>query len=171
VSSVLVALRRLRDDRAPAIGLGLLILVTATVFGIAPRLIDRVGDDALHGTVAGATAFQRNIALFEEDIIPAGPTEPLANVDVEGDRLERRIPPAVRELVATRGTVVDSIRFAIQAATPDPAFVRFRIQPGSEDRIRYVTGTAPTAATETVDPPTISGSICHPTTHGTRTNR
>jgi hypothetical protein len=153
VSSVLVALRRLRDDRAPALGLAVLVLVTATVFGIAPRLIDRVGDDALHGTVRQATAFQRNIALFEEDIIPADPTEPLKGVEAEGDRLARRIPPAVRDLIGTRVTVVDSIRFAIQAATPDPSYVRFRIQPGAEDRIRYVTGTAPTAASESVDLP------------------
>ncbi|HET7472634.1 MAG TPA: FtsX-like permease family protein [Candidatus Limnocylindrales bacterium] len=153
MSSVLVALRRLRDDRAPALGLGVLVLVTATVFGIAPRLIDRVGDDALHGTVAAATAFQRNIALFEEDIIPADPTDPLKGVEAEGDRLAKRIPPAIRNLVGSRQTVVDSIRFAIQAATPDPSYVRFRIQPGSEDRIRYVTGTAPTAATESVDLP------------------
>ena len=153
MSSVLVALRRLRDDRAPAIGLGLLVLVTATVFGVAPRLIDRVGDDALHGTVEAATAFQRNIAIFEEEVIPAGDAEPLKGVDAEGDRIERRIPASVRDLVATRRTVVDSIRFAVQAATPDPSFVRFRIQPGAEDRIRYVTGKPPTAATESVDLP------------------
>src|SRR5262249_48736713 len=66
MSSILVALRHLRDDRAPAFGLAVLVLVTATVFGVAPRLIDQVGDDALHGVVAKTNAFNRNIALIEE---------------------------------------------------------------------------------------------------------
>ncbi len=154
MSSILVALRRLRDDRAPAIGLGLLVLVTATVFGVAPRLIDRVGDDALHGVVAEATALTRNISLFEEQVFPPGGADaPLANIDDEGDRLDSRIPASVRSLVAERLTVVDSVRFAIEAKTPDPSFIRFRIQPGAETRIHFVKGAAPAATGETVDLP------------------
>ena len=150
MSSVLVALRRLRDDRAPAIGLGLLILVTATVFGLAPRLIDRVGDDALHGVARAATAFQRNVALLEEQVLPPGKDDPLANITKEGDRLDAKVPASVRALVGERLTVVDSARFEIQANTPDPSFIRFRIQPGAEQRIRYVAGTAPTARREQI---------------------
>ncbi len=153
MSSVLVALRRLREDRAPAIGLGLLILVTATVFGLAPRLIDRVGDDALHGVVAATTAFGRNIALLEEQVFPPGRATPLENIEKEGDALDKKVPASVRALVSERRTVVDSARFAIHADTPDPSFLRFRIQPGSETRIRYVAGAAPTAATERVQMP------------------
>jgi hypothetical protein len=153
VSSVLVALRRLRDDRAPAIGLAILVFVTATVFGLAPRLIDRVGDDALHGTVAAATAFNRNIALLEEQVIPAGQTEPLEEVDSEGDALDRRIPAAIRAIVHRRDVVIDSERFEVQAKTQDPSFIRFRIQPGAADRMTIVQGAAPVAAHELVELP------------------
>jgi putative ABC transport system permease protein len=150
MSSVLVALRRLRADRAPAFGLGLLILVTATVFGLAPRLVERVGNDALHGVVRGATAIQRNVALLEEQVFPPGGSDPLEEIDAEGDRLDAKVPSSVRALVTQRLTVVDSARFAIQAATPDPSFIRFRIQPGAAERIHYVEGTPPAAKREQI---------------------
>src|SRR5215212_11435847 len=83
VSSVLVALRRLATDRAPAIGLGLLVLVTAFLVGVAPRLMDRVSDDALHGVVAEAPALGRNVALLEETGYQFTPGNPLAAVEAE----------------------------------------------------------------------------------------
>ena len=57
----------------PALGLGLLVFVTATVFGIAPRVLQHVGDDALRGVVANAGAISRNIALVDDGFIPPGP--------------------------------------------------------------------------------------------------
>ncbi len=153
MSSILVALRRLRDDRAPAIGLALLVLATATVFGVAPRLIDRVADDALHGVVTAATPFIRNIALIQQQILPADPDQPLKEVDQRGDELDSRIPDAIRSLVAARTTVIDSARYHIEGKTPDPSFVRFRIQPGAAERIHYVAGAAPTAAGQTIQLP------------------
>ena len=153
MSSVLIALRRLGDDRTPALGLGLLILVTATVFGLAPRLFDRVSDDALHGVVAGATATNRNIALIEQQGIAPDSNDPLKNVNAEGDRLDARLPPGVRAVVGTRQVVVDSVRYRVQAKTQDPTFFRFRIQPGALDRMRITAGSAPTATTEVVDLP------------------
>ncbi|MEO5940475.1 MAG: ABC transporter permease [Candidatus Limnocylindrales bacterium] len=153
MSSVLIALRRLREDRAPAIGLGLLILVTATLFGLAPRLTDRVGDDALHGVVSATTAFNRDITLLEEQVFPTGRAAPLDNIDREGDRLDAKIPTSIRALIHQRQTVVDSARFEIQTDTPDPSFVRFRIQPGAAARIRYTTGVAPSATAQRVQMP------------------
>lgn len=153
MSSFLIALRRLRDDRAPAIGLAILVLATATVFGVAPRLVDRVGDDALHGVVAGATPFTRNIALIQEQVLPAEPGDPLHQVEVRGDQLDSEIPDPVRALVTSRQTVVDSARFQIQGDTADPSFIRFRIQPGALERIHFVSGAAPTASTEHIRMP------------------
>ncbi len=163
MSSILVALRRLRDDRAPALGLGLLILVTATVFGIAPRLLDRVADDALRGVVAQASAFDRNVSLVEETGLSADPSEPLRQVDEEGDRLDGRMPAAVQGLIGERKVVIDTPRFSIQATTPDPSFIRFRIQPGASTRIHYVAGSAPTATTRTVDLPPDLAHLVPPT--------
>src|SRR6266550_3927255 len=151
MSSFLVALKRLREDRAPAIGLGLLVFVTAAVFGIAPRLLDQVGDEALRGVVARADAIGRNIAIVEDEAIPPGsPDDPLAPFDEVGDRNEAQIPQTVRDVIGDRSVVVDSFRFRIQAKTTDPAFVRFRLQPGAETRVHYMAGRAPTATTHMV---------------------
>ena len=154
MSSVLVALRRLREDRAPAIGLGLLILVTATVFGLAPRLIDRVGDDALHGVVAATTAFGRNVDPPRgADPARGRGRRPARERRARGRQARPRIPASVRRSSASAETVVDSVRFEVQTDTPDPSFIRFRIQPGADQRIHYVAGVAPTAATERIPLP------------------
>jgi len=150
MTSVLVALRRLRDDRIPAIGLALLVLVTATVAGLTPRILERVGDDALHGVIAAADPVQRDITLFEEEAIPADPGDPLKVVQDEGERLDEPIPGSIAGLVASRSTVVDSARFQVRAETSDPTFVRFRIQPGAETRIHYVAGGEPKVVTDQV---------------------
>ena len=124
MTSVLVALRRLRDDRIPAIGLALLVLVTATVAGLAPRILERVGDDALQGVTAAADPVQRDITLFEEELIPADAGDPLKLVQEEGDRLDEPIPGSIAGLVASRSTVVDSARFQVRAETNDPTMKR-----------------------------------------------
>ncbi|HTG42162.1 MAG TPA: ABC transporter permease [Methylomirabilota bacterium] len=151
MSSFLVALKRLREDRVPALGLGLLVFVTATVFGLAPRVLQQVGDQALQGVVANAGAISRNIALVDDGFIPAGPpTDPLVHFGEEGDTREALMPASVENLVESRSIVIESSRWRIEAPTPDPAFARFRIQPGAETRIHYVQGRAPTATTRTV---------------------
>ena len=167
MASLLVALRRLREDRAPAIGLGLLVLVTAAVFALAPRLLDRVGNDALHGVVAGAGAAARNIALIDDESVGPGPdTGPLDPFDQVRERAESQIPTSVDQLVAFRSLVADSIRFRIEATTTDPAFVRLRLQPGAEARIHYTAGRAPAPAARTVPlPPTATPQ---PDAEGTR---
>lgn len=154
MSSILVALRRLRQDRAPAIALCLLVFVTATVFGLAPRLLEKVGDDALRGTVASANALVGNIALLDDAFIPAGPAgSPLARFEEEGDSREALMPASIRDVIASRSVVVDSARWEIKATTTDPAFTRLRVQPGAETRIHYAEGRAPTEKTSRVDVP------------------
>jgi putative ABC transport system permease protein len=154
VPAVLVALRRLREDRIQAFGLGLLVFVTATVFGLAPRLLDRVGDDALRGVVSQASALVRNIALVDDGYIPPGTgADPLVHFGEEGDVHEALLPASIRDVIGSRSTVSDSARWRIQASTTDPAFARFRVQPGAESRIHYVQGRAPTGAARTVDLP------------------
>ena len=154
MSSVLIALRRLRDDRAVALGVALVVLVTATTFAVAPRLLDRIGDAALRDTVSGAASFDRTLAVVEEEPIPPGDAgDPLGEVAAEGDSLGRRFPTSIRRIVGDRTTVIDSMRFALKAKTPDPTFVRFRIQPGAESRIHWVAGRPPSPTTGTTELP------------------
>jgi putative ABC transport system permease protein len=154
VSAFLVTLRRIREDRIPTLGVALVVLVTATVFAVTPRLLDRVADDAFRGVVRQATAFNRNIALIEEQVAPPRSNDaPLAEIDDEGERLVTKMPASVQSLISSRSTVVDSQRWNLRIETPDPTFVRFRIQPGAEARVRYVAGRAPTPTVTTVDLP------------------
>lgn len=147
MASLVLAVRRFRDGRAPVFGLILLVLVTAACAAATPRVLDRVADDALRAEVANATPFQRNIQLVQERRYGASSTgDPLAEVKAEGERLESQIPARVRDLFSHRVYVVDSFRFSVLNDTTDPAFVRLRVQQDAEQRIRIVDGHAPTAA-------------------------
>ncbi len=46
---------------------------------------------------------------------------------------------------------MESGRYRVQKDTTDPAFIRFRIQEGASDHIRYLDGRPPTAAVTTRD--------------------
>ncbi len=63
----------------------------------------------------------------------------------------RRSRPAWSGSWRPQDAVVESNRFRLQKPTTDPAFIRFRIQEGIDDHIRYVEGRAPTATVETRD--------------------
>src|SRR4051794_41959404 len=103
MSSFLVALKRLREDRAPAVGLGLLVFVTALIFGAAPRLLDRIGDEALRGVVVRADAIGRNIAIVDDAPIPAGaPDSPLVYLAEGRHPHEAILPDTLRREICSR---------------------------------------------------------------------
>jgi putative ABC transport system permease protein len=148
----IVALRRIRMDLAPTLGVLVLVLATALIAALAPRVLASLADDAVRGAVAAAPAAARNIVLAEHTTLGDGPPgDPLAEVRAAGDALREAFPPHVEELVASQDAVVESNRFRLQKPTTDPAFIRFRIQEGIDDHIRYVEGRAPTATVETRD--------------------
>lgn len=60
---LVAALRRLRVERVPTLGLVGLVLVTAFVAAVAPRAHDRGADEALQADVAAAPASVRNLQL------------------------------------------------------------------------------------------------------------
>jgi putative ABC transport system permease protein len=149
-AALLMAVRRFRDGRAPLLGLAVLVLVTAACAAAAPRLLDRFADDALRGAVAGASPFDRNVQLIQERRYEADTDDPMARVAEAGERLEAQMPPDVPGLFGRRIYVVDTFRWSIVNDTPDPSFLRLRIQQGAEDEIVIVEGRAPTAATRTI---------------------
>jgi putative ABC transport system permease protein len=151
---LLTSLRQLRGQRSAAIGLACVVAVTAFVFAATPRLLDRVGDGALRDEVARAPGFARNVQLVQETIIaPGSADDQIEPVDEVGERLAAGIPARVRGLFGERVYVADSGRFTVQKELPDPTFMRLRIQAGLDDRIRYVEGRAPTAATRRIADP------------------
>jgi putative ABC transport system permease protein len=144
-----LALRRLRDDRAPTAGLLVLVLVTALVATLAPRVLARLADDAVQTEIAGVTASARNLVLQQHRRLPSGPDEdPLAEIRTAGAVLEETFPTRIQGLIADRDVVVESGRLRLQKQTSDPAFVRLRIQEGIAEHIAYLEGVPPTAAVE-----------------------
>lgn len=141
-----LALRRLRDDRAPTVGLIALVLVTALVAALAPRVMARLADEAVRTEVLAAPSSARSLVLQQHRVLPSGPDEdPLVEVRTAGMALEATFPARIRRLVADRGVVVESGRFRLQKQTTDPAFLRLRAQEGIADHIDYVAGVPPTA--------------------------
>ncbi len=147
-----VALRRIRSDLAPTLGLALLVLVTALVAALAPRVLASLADDAVSSEVAAAPAAARNIVLISNMLAEDGPPDdPLAGAHAEGERRLATFPARVRTLVTTRDVLVESGRFRLQTQTTDPAFIRFRIHEGIDAHVRYVDGHAPTPVVEARD--------------------
>ena len=149
---VILALRRLRDDLAPTLGLAVLVLVTAALATTAPRVLADLADGAVRAEIDAAPAAARNIALSQHRLILPGPADDiLGPVHDAGLDHEATYPPAIRDLITERGAVIESGRFRLTKPTTDPAFVRLRIQDGIEDHIRYVDGVPPTGTTSTRD--------------------
>lgn len=145
------AFRRLGSDRLPAAGFAALVLVTAFVFGLAPRLLDRVADTALRSEVAGASAVTRNIQLLEERRIVADARGPIHGVDVVGERRAADMPGGVQSLIASRTAVIETPRWEVGSETPQPTTTVLRIQQGAEERLRFVAGRAPIDRFDEVD--------------------
>ena len=147
-----VALRRLRDDRAATVGLAVLVLVTALLAAMSPRVIARFADDAVRTQVAAAPPAARSIAVIEHLLIGPGPDEdPLSFVRDAGLEREQTFPARVRALVAERKAAIDTGRFRLDKPTTDPAFARLRIQEGIDPYLRYVEGVPPTTTVTTRD--------------------
>lgn len=141
---LVTSLRRLRVERTASIGLVLLVLVTATIVAVAPRVFVRLADGALRGEIAAARSSDRNVALQEETrLLPTGP----GGLDRGLAKNEARIPAAVRALFVDRSAVVDSPRWTVTVGSSTPSTIRFRFQSGAAERVEIVAGRLPTGAT------------------------
>jgi len=148
------ALRQLRDERVSTFGLVGLVLVTSFVAAAAPRVFERVSDDALRRDIAAASASTRSLQLVQTARIDAAPGEdPLRVAEATGASLERQIPPEIEALVTGRSLVVQTARWRITSPTKMASEFLLRFQDGVQDRIRVTAGRLPTGHTETVEDP------------------
>ncbi len=145
-----MSLRRLGQERVPALGLILLVLVTAFLFAVAPRLLSRVADDALRAEVSGASATVRNVQLIQERRLGTSRGDPMAPVDSAGADLGAEIPASVSRLFADRLYTVDTPRFRVMSPTKTPSLLSLRVQQGVAGQIRYTAGRAPTGSLQAV---------------------
>ncbi len=147
-----MALKRIGDDRGATVGFAVLVLVTALLAALAPRVLSSLADEAVRAEVRNAPVVARNMVLIQNRVFGDGPADdPLEPTRDAGDELFDTIPAAIQGLVADRDIVVESGRYRVQKPTTDPAFVRLRIQEGIADHIRYLEGRPPTSTVTTRD--------------------
>ena len=138
------SLRRLRHDRASAVGLFALVLVTAFVFALGPRLLTQVADQALRDDVAAAPAAVRDIQLLQDRRIGPAGGDPLGAVDVRPGPTSRTGSHRPSETCSSTGSTGSILRAG--GSWPDTksgSFLTLRVEQGVGDRIRYVRGRAP----------------------------
>ncbi len=160
---LIASLRRLRDERSTTIALFALVLTTAFVFAVTPRLFERIADDAVQTQVREASSFDRDLQLLQSRRIGASRTEQLGPVDAVGADLQSKLPTSVGGLIEERTFLIDSLRWTVLSETPDPTFMRWRIQPEVDQHLEYVDGRAPTGTLRRIvsplDPTGASGEV------------
>ena len=140
-------LRRLAAQRAEVLAIAVLMFVTAFVFSLAPRVAERVADDALRQTIGAAPVAARNVAFSSVDRLEAGPeSEPLANVDAAERAIEAAMPPGVQTLITDRDTIVDVLRWRVESGASVPTLVTLRIEPGATAHVQLTSGREPTGS-------------------------
>ncbi len=153
---VVLFLRRLRLEPGPALALAGLVLATAFVFALGPRLLTATADDALRTTVAGYGVADRNLELVEQTRICAcDPAHPLAAAEAEGDRLERTVPARLRSTIADRVMAIDSTRWSVVDPQHVQAVLTIRWEPRALDHVTFVDGRAPAATDRTAVVPAV----------------
>lgn len=149
---LVTSLARLRDARAVALGLVLLVFVTAGVAAAVPRLLARAADGVLRDEVGAAGVDVRNLQLVQEGRLPTDPSDPMTPIAETANALDEQVPPVVRSLVGSRSWAVDSPRWSIAGGLLNDRTVRFRVQQGAEAHLRLLSGTLPSAeVTDTVE--------------------
>ncbi len=148
------SLRQLRDERVSTVGVVGLVLVTSFVAAAAPRVFERVSDDALRRDIAAASASTRSLQLVRIERIDATPgADPMRAAEATGESLEAQIPPEIEALVTGRSLVVQTARWQVTSPTKMPSELLLRFQDGVQDRVRVTAGRLPTGHTETVEDP------------------
>ena len=88
-----VALKRIGDDLGATIGFAVLVLVTALLAALAPRVLASLADEAVRAQVRSAPVVARSIVLLENRTFGPGPDDdPLAQVRDAGRRAVRDLP-------------------------------------------------------------------------------
>lgn len=149
IAWIATALRRLRDERASALGVAGLVLATALIAAAAPRLLAHLADSTLRSTVADAAPVLRNIQFVRDDRLGTNDPTPLAAVEALGKRLTDSLPPGVAALVASSGWTISTGRWTVEPPSGNPATVRLQVQPDAMSRLTLKEGRWPTGATTT----------------------
>ena len=120
IAGALALLRRVRAERGALLLLGVLIAVTAALFGLAPRLYARMADAGLRAHLAAASTVERNLQLTETGYLAGSPDDPLDAVVRRGQEVEAALPPAIGALITGRSLVAETGRFNVYQPRTGP---------------------------------------------------
>ena len=136
-------LRRLRDERGIILLTAGLVAATSFLFAAAPRLFNRVSDDALRFAAVSAPPTQRNVALAVTTRIEPGDDGAVGAVALRGDRLASAFPPSVTDLISERALRLTTVSFLVADPPSYETHLSLRYQDGMADLTRLVEGRWP----------------------------
>src|SRR5207248_2076750 len=106
-------LRRLKSERGIVLLIVLLVGSTSFVFAAAPRLFNRVSDEALHFVAAAARPADRNLAMNVIGTLTPAAEGGVSTVRAYGDDLAKQIPASITGIVADRQMRITTPRFFV----------------------------------------------------------
>jgi putative ABC transport system permease protein len=152
-------LRRLGSERGIVLLIVLLVGSTSFVFAAAPRLFNRVSDEALHSIAQAARPADRNLALALSSSLTPGTEGGIASVRAYGDQLAKQIPPSLARVVSGRALRITTPRFSVPHPPLIETHISLRYQDGIEDATRLVDGRWPVSrGTLHTVPPGVAGN-------------
>lgn len=136
-------LRRLRTELAMIALLCLIVASTSFVFAAAPRLLNRVFDDALRYAAQVARPSDRNVVLTLASTIVPGPAGGIAGVRAYGDDLVEHVPPSLTALASDRADRFTSVRLYFPKPLTYETHISLRYQDGFTEATQLTAGRWP----------------------------
>ncbi|TAJ99084.1 MAG: ABC transporter permease [Chloroflexota bacterium] len=143
LSAAGLLLRRLRSERGMILLVVVLVAVTSFLFSAAPRLFNRVADDALRTAVHAAPVAQRNLTMRLTTSLQPRDGDAVAVVRDFGEGQARQLPAAVRSLILDWTVRVTTVRFILPKPPSHETHLWLAYQDGLTDGTRLVAGRWP----------------------------
>ena len=140
LSAVALLLRRVRAEIGILLLLFALVASTSFLFAAAPRLFNRVTDDAVRYDVATAAPIQRDIWLYANGFIGAGNETGVQAIQEYGTEREADFPTSIDSLFSSRVPGFTSVRFVVPKSIVG---LSLRYQDGLTDASRLIDGRWP----------------------------
>jgi putative ABC transport system permease protein len=136
-------LRRLGSERGVISLIFVLVAGTSFIFAAAPRLFNRVTDDALQYAVRVASPIQRSISASFDGNIGAKDGGGVESIRQRGEEVAAQFPPAIAAVITDHPVRLSSVRLFVP--TPPSYDTRFILgyQDGLTDKTRLVAGHWP----------------------------
>ena len=140
MSAAALLMRRVRSEGAILLLLFVLAVATSFLFAAAPRLLNRVSDDAVRYAVAHASPVDRDIWLYANGFITAGTDTGASVVGAYGAQRQADFPPSINSVISGRFQGATTARFLVPQSI---VVLSLRYQDGLTDASRLVEGRWP----------------------------